>query len=104
MGHWDVSTVDAYALELARVTARLYAAGHKRGSLLALVDARDVAAQSQEVVAAFKERFGAPNLQPRKLATVLTRALFKRQVERIAIGNQKLFVDESEAMEWLLNE
>ncbi len=101
-GHWDLDTVALYKQAVADAVARLYAGGCARGSIVAFVDARDVAAQAQDVIASYKENLGNSDLAPRRLATLLSSALFKRQVERIAIPNQRLFTDECEAMAWLL--
>ena len=101
-GHWDLETVSAYRQALSQAVAQLYVSGCPRGSIVALVDAREAAAQAQDVVAFYKEHLGSSDLAPRRLATLLSSALFKRQVERIAISNQQLFTDEEEAMRWLM--
>lgn len=102
-GHWDLATVTGYERALREAVEAMYAGGCRRGTLLALVDARAGTAQSQEVVASYKDRLGGASLAPRKLATLVSSALLKRQVERIAIPNQRLFTDEDEAVAWLLS-
>lgn len=104
-GHWDVETVRRYKDAIGRAAAGLYDAGNAPGSLVALVDVRGGGAQSQEVIAYYQEELGGPyGPAPRRLATLVSSALFKRQVERIAIANQRLFTDEKEALDWLLSE
>ncbi|WP_242140917.1 hypothetical protein [Sphingomonas sp. TREG-RG-20F-R18-01] len=103
-GHWMTETVDRYEQAVGVAVAGILSAGCQRGSLLALVDARELNAQSQNVVAEFKARMHHGGLLPRRLATVLSSTLFKRQVERIAIPNQCLFVGDSDALSWLLSE
>ncbi|MEG3143124.1 hypothetical protein U1839_00535 [Sphingomonas sp. RT2P30] len=102
-GHWDVAMVSQYKAALVEAVNAMIAAGCESGSLVALVDAREQGAQSQDVIADYKERLGGGDLAPRRLATLVSSALFKRQVERIAIGNQRLFTDEAEAIAWLLS-
>ncbi|WP_010219475.1 hypothetical protein [Sphingomonas sp. PAMC 26621] len=103
-GHWMTETVDRYEQAVGVAAAGMLSAGCRRGSLIALVDARELNAQSQNVIVEFKARMHREGLLPRRLATVLSSTLFKRQVERIAIPNQRLFVDESDALSWLLSE
>lgn len=103
-GHWTTDTVDRYKKAIMIAVTGMLSAGCRRGNLLALVNASDLNAQSQGVVAEFKASMDRDGLVPRRLATVLSSALFKRQVERIAIPNQRLFVDEAEALDWLLSE
>lgn len=101
-GHWDLDTVARYKGVLGGAIARMVASGVRLERIVALVDARAVAAQGQDVVAFYKRHLGSAELTPRRLATLLSSALFKRQVERIAIPNQRIFGDEGDAMAWLL--
>ncbi|MGY2736978.1 hypothetical protein [Sphingomonas sp. UYP23] len=103
-GHWTAETVDCYEQAVVAAVTEMLSAGCRHGNLLALVDARDLSAQSQDVIAEFKASMHREEMLPRRLATVLSSALFKRQVERIAIPNQRLFVEESEALRWLLSD
>ena len=102
-GHWDIETVRSYKAAVLAAVGKMRTAGCTPGELVALVDIRDAGAQSQEVIAAYKDDLQGPDLVPRRLATLVTSALFKRQVERIAIPNQRLFTDEVEALNWLLS-
>lgn len=102
-GHWDVETVRAYKQAIVAAVGQMRAQGCKPGDIVALVDLRDGGAQSQEVIAAYKTDLDGADLTPRRLATLVSSALFKRQVERIAIPNQRFFIDESEALDWLLS-
>lgn len=102
-GHWDVETVRGYKKAIVAAVERMRVQGCKPGEIVALVDLRDGGAQSQDVIAAYKDDLDEANLVPRRLATLVASALFKRQVERIAIPNQRFFVDESEALDWLLS-
>lgn len=102
--HWTIETVDRYEQSVIVAVSEMFSAGCRNGNFLALVDACDLSAQSQNVVAEFKARMHREGLLPRRLATVLSSTLFKRHVERIAIPNQRLFVEESEALSWLLSE
>lgn len=104
-GFWDEATAIAYDEAIRRAGAETMAeAGCARGELLALVDARELAPQSQEVLGRFKSRLLAPERQPKRNATLVSSALLKRQAERIASPNQRIFEDEGEAMAWLLAE
>ena len=104
-GFWDEATVAAYDKEIQIAGAATMAAARcARHELLALVDARELAPQSQELLAKFRDRFLAPERQPKRNATLVSSALLKRQAERIAPPNQRIFEGEREheAMEWLL--
>lgn len=103
-GHWDVATVTRYRAALADAVASMRAAGCAPGSIAALVDARDSGAQSQEVVAAWRDQLATTAFVPRQLATIVSSALLKRQVDRIGIANQRLFDDEADAIAWLAAE
>lgn len=103
-GHWMTEPVERYEQAVGVAVAGMLSAGCLRGNLLALVDARKLNTQSQNVIAEFKARMHREGLLPRCLATVLSSTLSKRPVERIAILNQRLFVDESDALSWLLSE
>lgn len=101
-GFWDEATVAAYDKELKIAGAKLVAeAGCARSDLFALTDARDLSAQSQEMLLNYKGRFDAPERQPKRGATIVSSALLKRQAERIAGPNQRIFEDERAAMDWL---
>lgn len=101
-GFWDTAAITAYDTEIRTAAARMMAAGCRRDEMLALVDTRDLNAQAQDQVAAYKEQFSAHDRQPRRLATIVSSALLKRQIERIALPNQRIFEDEDEALHWLL--
>ena len=100
-GNWDVETVEEYRQAVLATVTRMLAAGCASGAFLALVDARETGAQQQAVVAAYKDRLNTDGLSPRRLATLVSSALLKRLVERIAVANQRLFTDEAEALAWL---
>ena len=82
----------------------MIARGAVHGEILALVDARGLGAQAQNVIDRFKQSFAVQDMQPKKLATIVSSALFKLQVRRIAIPNQMIFSDEAEAMRWLFGD
>ncbi|WP_174284824.1 hypothetical protein [Sphingomonas bacterium] len=100
-GHWTTETVNAYRKAVIAAVSGMLAAGTQRGDLLTLVDARDLNAQSQTVVADYKASMDRDGLVPRRLATLVSSALLKRQVDRIAIPNQRVFTEKTEAMAWL---
>lgn len=101
-GHWNVEVVGTYKRALLTAIDDMLAKGCKPGTFLALVDIREGSvAQSQEVITLYKDELAHGELAPRKLATLVTSALFKRQVQRIAIPNQRLFTEENDAMAWL---
>lgn len=100
---WTAETVRAYKAALLPVIDTLITSGCPRGGMVALVDARTGGAHSQEVITEYQRQLGGGDLAPRRLATLVSSALFKRQVERIAIPNQRLFTDEEEALAWLLS-
>lgn len=100
-GFWTEADIAAYDVELKRIGALMVVKGCPREEILALVDARKLSAQSQELVESYRRRFSAPERQPRRIATLVSSALFKRQVERVALPNQRIFEDEAEALEWL---
>ena len=102
-GHWTVDTVDRYRTAMITAARALIAADCPREDIIALVDTREQGAQSQDVVARFKQMLGGDGFAPRRLATLVTSALFRRQVERIGVANQRLFTDEAEALAWLLS-
>lgn len=102
-GLWQADDVHAYRAALAEVSATLRAAGCPRGETIVLVDARANGPQSQDVITSYRSTMGGQDMAVRRLATLVTSALFKRQVERIAISNQQLFTDEADALAWLLS-
>ncbi len=102
-GHWTLETIDAYEEAVNAAGRALRAAGCRREDFIGLVDVRDGGPQSQEVVARFRERMDREERRPRRLATIVNSALLKRQVDRIAIPNQRMFSDEAEAIAWLLS-
>lgn len=103
-GNWDHSTIEAYDLKLREASHAMTLAGCPRHEILALVDAREAVAQSQQVITSYKDRFGLPDRQPKRIATVLSSTLFKFQVRRISLPNQKIFEDKNAAIQWLLSE
>lgn len=100
---WTVETVAAYKAALLPEVDRLLASGCARGNMVALVDTRNGGALSQDVIAEYQRQLGGGALAPRRLATIVSSALCKRQVERIAIPNQRLFTEDDEALAWLLS-
>lgn len=102
-GHWMAETVQEYRVAVARAVATLIENGCKRERIVALVDAREVSAQSQDVIEEYQKGMVRDGRVPRRLATLLSSALFKRQVERIAMPNQRIFSHEHEALAWLLS-
>ena len=102
-GHWSGDTTNEYHQAVVRAATDMLKAGCRRRDLIAPIDARGLAAQSQAVVADFKLSMDRDDLVLRRLATIISSALFKRQVERIAIPNQRRFTNETEAIEWLLS-
>lgn len=102
-GLWNADDVRRYRSLLARMSEQLRAAGCPRGNTIVLVDARALGPQSQDMVAHYKASMGGDDMAVRRLATIVTSALFRRQVERIAIANQRVFNDESGALAWLLS-
>ena len=77
-GHWDVETVRAYKRDILAAVDRLRSAGCAADRIIALVDIRDGGAQSQDVIAAYKDDLAEPDLMPRRLATLVSSALFRR--------------------------
>ena len=100
-GSWTIDTVEGYRRAVLRAAEGMIAAGCAQDGILALVDARQGDVMQQDVVAAYRDRLSSDNLAPRRLATLVSSSLLKRQVERIAVPNQRLFTDESDAMAWL---
>lgn len=98
-GHWMAETVQEYRVAVATLIEN----GCKRERIVALVDAREVSAQSQDVIEEYQKVMVRDGRVPRRLATLLSSALFKRQVERIAMPNQRIFTHEHEALAWLLS-
>ena len=103
-GLWTVDTVDRYHHALDKSVGDLLASGIPHGDMVALVDARELTAQTQDAVNSFRERFSDNRLAPRRLATLVSSALFKRQAERIGVANQRMFTDEAEALAWVLSD
>ena len=102
-GFWDASTLAAYDAAITRVADQMTAGGCPRHEIVALVDARELNAQSQRIIVDYKEMFDVPSKRPRRLATIVEHALSKRQVQRIALPNQQIFANEPEALRWLLS-
>lgn len=102
-GLWTVRTIEEYQREAFQAGERLVASGCPAEEILALVDARAMGPQSQEGVAKYRDLAGRPEVASRRLATLVTSALFRRQVDRIGVPNQRVFENEQEALAWLLN-
>ncbi|WP_010188665.1 hypothetical protein [Sphingomonas sp. PAMC 26605] len=103
-GQRTTETVDRYEQTVGVAVARLLSAGCRCGNLFVLADVRELNAQSQNVIADFKTRMHYEGLLPRRPLTQLSSTSFNRQLQRIAIPNQRLFVDESDAISWPLSE
>ena len=103
-GHWTVDAVDRYRNAIVAAVRALVATGCRQDQMVVLVDTREQGPQSQDVIAHYKQVLGGEGSAPRRLATLTTSALFRRQVERIGIGNQRIFTDEAEALAWLLSD
>ena len=103
MGHWEVADVLRYKAALGDAVQGMRTQGCPPGSIAAMVDTRLGGVQSQDVVAAWQKELGTVTPPPRRLATIVSSALLKRQVDRIAIANQRLFDNEDDAMAWLLS-
>jgi hypothetical protein len=70
---------------------------------LALVDARHVKIQQQDVVQAFQAVLANPPLRSRKLAFVVSHSLACKQLQRAASGRDaRFFYSVAEAEAWLL--
>lgn len=102
-GNWELQTVRDYKAALKGFLDEIYSDNRPRGNALVLVDTREGGAQSQEVIAYYQQELGGGSFTPRRLATVVTSVLFKRQIERIGAENQQLFTDERAALYWLLS-
>ena len=100
-GFWAEDTVHAYDRAIRAAADALAKAGCPRSEIVALVDARDLIAQSAAVIDTYKDKLSGPDRQPRRLATIVSRPLFKLQVKRIAMPNQGIFETEDEALAWL---
>ena len=103
-GRWTPETVEAYRVARAEVMRVLQRAGVALADLRVFVDARSLSAQSLEAVAAFGSMVAPSDLQPGRSALVLTSALVKLQIKRIAMPGQRLFSDEQKARAWLVDE
>lgn len=97
-GFWTPATVVAYDAEARRAGARMIAAGVPRHEILALVDIRELVVQAQDQIALYKQLQGAADRQPGRIATILSSALLRRQVERVDLPNRRIFTDEPEAL------
>ena len=102
-GHWAVETAAANKAALLPAIDRLIANGCASGYSPALVDRREGEDQSQDVIAEYQRQLESGDLAPRRNATPVWNARFKRQIERIAIPNQRLFTEDNEALAWLLS-
>lgn len=103
-GYWNEATLSAYDSKVREAAARMEAAGCPRNVILALVDTRGANVQSQQLLAEYRERFSQADRQPARLATVVSSMLFKLQVERVALPNQRIFHDHDVALDWLLDD
>lgn len=100
-GFWSVALADAYRIELAQYLA---AARAKRGYALSLIDGRENAVQSPEVMARFAdfENLTAPGERDRS-ALVVPSSLAKLQAHRITKSpRSKAFLSLNAARMWLL--
>ena len=100
-GFWDGRTVARYDAAAVEAGKAMIAAGGPLSELLVLLDAREMGAQARHAITDYKDRFASPGRAPRRNATLVSSALFRRQVERIAMPNQRIFEDEAEALSWL---
>lgn len=103
-GFWTEATIAEYDVAVQDAALAMARAGCPRTEILAFVDARELDAQAQPLIANYQSRFSAPDRQPRRIATVVSKALVRMQAQRVAFANQQIFTDEREAMDWLLHE
>ena len=103
-GYWDETIVNAYDDKIREAGALMVSAGCPRNRILTLVDARGANVQSQELLEEYRKRFNQAYRQPERSATVVSSVLFKLQVERVALPNQRIFQDLDGALEWLLTD
>jgi hypothetical protein len=101
-GHWSSDTVASYKQALSVAVAQMVQRGCRRAELVALVDARGVGAQPLAVIEEYRKSFRSPDMQPCRLATTVSSSLFRLQIKRIAVPNQRIFTDETDATQWLL--
>ena len=102
-GFWTEETMDRYDRALRDAGAAMLAAGCPLPEILCLVDAREMSTQTQGLIAQYQARFGAPDRQAKRIATVTSSALMKLQAQRLAFPNQRIFENEQEAISWLLS-
>lgn len=90
-------------MAIRRAAEELVAAGAPRAKLRALVDLSELGVQTQDGLTLYKQRLGDPGRQPGRLATIVSSALVRRQIERTDMPNQRIFPDEERALAWLLH-
>lgn len=103
-GFWDEATIADYDREVRIAALKVMeVTGCRQDELLAIVDVREASTQSQAILARFKQKFDPADRQTKRIAILVSGALLKRQVERIATPIQRVFDDEGAAMAWLLS-
>lgn len=100
-GFWTIAVAETYRAARDAAINRLILGGVPPHDLLIFIDARQMVAQSQDVVDSFRRTLAGSALQPRRSAMVLSSTLGVMQVRRIAMPGQRLFTDVSEAKAWL---
>jgi hypothetical protein len=101
-GHWDLDTVDEYIMAREMAFSAMAAEGCPVRELLVLIDCSEQSAQSQDVVTKLQSMAMENKQRPRRFAVVVTSALYRRQLGRIAVpGVAEVFTSPEEALDWL---
>jgi hypothetical protein len=99
-GFWDVATFDAFAVEFEKALQTLHRAG---GAEMAIVDGREFAVQSKEILGRFEEimRSNAPYLAERT-ASIVPTELNRMQAKRVTENlTRRDFTTREDAEAWL---
>ena len=97
---WTQETFDAFERELGALLRQL---GWKSGSYDCLLDVRERGVQSQQMSDTVHRSLHAQEkvLQPRRFAILVSGALVRMQAARVNPSSSTIFVDESEALDWI---
>ncbi len=100
-GLWTIATVQRYQEAILNACDKMHRRGCISSEMLVLIDARALNAQPQNVVTAYDEMMADDRFTVRRVATIVSSALFKMQAERLARSSERTFKDDDSALEWL---
>lgn len=106
VGLWDRAILDDYTAALNSIFSKVEASGRSTSGYRVLVDLREHGLQPRDIAAEIEARLSRGAAQASRHAILVSGSVLHRmQVKRAGAQIEAyIFVDEAEAMQWLLTE